>query len=213
MTKAAAPHIILQLFAKAPLAGLAKTRLIPALGEVGAAALAKKMLEHTLAECQQAVTQFSEGYRLSAELWATPDIRTAAWGAIDIPHSFNRYSQVGGDLGVRMAAAVEGGLAKASGIILLGSDCPAISVASLHWAANALLSHDSCMIPSFDGGYALLGLRHFAPRVFADIAWSTATVASTTRQRLAECGMSLVEYPTVNDIDEPADLVYLPVGW
>ena len=36
------------VFAKAPVAGLAKTRLIPALGPDGAARLAERLLEHTL---------------------------------------------------------------------------------------------------------------------------------------------------------------------
>ncbi len=208
-----APRLILQLFAKAPLAGLAKTRLIPALGEVGAAALAKKMLQHTLAECQEAVAQSDINYQLKLELWATPAVSKVAWRDINIPTSAKVYTQVEGDLGRRMGFAAEQGLAQAAGIILLGSDCPAISLASLQWAANALQSHDSCMVPTFDGGYALLGLRRYTPRLFADIPWSTAEVASITRQRLAECGMSLLEHPKVHDIDDATDLVHLPEGW
>lgn len=38
------------VFAKAPVPGLAKTRLAPALGAQGAAALAERMLHHTLAQ-------------------------------------------------------------------------------------------------------------------------------------------------------------------
>ncbi len=207
------PRIILQLFAKAPRAGFAKTRLIPTLGESGAAAVAKRMLENTLAECQRALTQVNDDYRLAAELWATPDVGTPAWAAIELPSSIEALNQPVGDLGTRMATAAEQGLQRAEGVILLGSDCPAITAASLHWAAKALLSHDSCMIPTFDGGYALLGLRCFSPHLFADIAWSTDTVASVTRQRIAECGMSLAEQDKVHDIDEAADLLYLPEGW
>jgi rSAM/selenodomain-associated transferase 1 len=207
------PRIILQLFAKAPRAGFAKTRLIPTLGESGAAAVAKRMLENTLAECQRALTQVNDDYRLAAELWATPGVGAPAWAAIELPSSIEALNQPVGDLGKRMATAAEQGLQRAEGIILLGSDCPAITAASLHWAAKALLSHDSCMIPTFDGGYALLGLRHFSPHLFADIVWSTDTVASVTRQRIAECGMSLAEQDKVHDIDEAADLLYLPEGW
>ena len=36
------------VFAKAPVAGLAKTRLIPALGAAGAAALAERLLAHAV---------------------------------------------------------------------------------------------------------------------------------------------------------------------
>jgi len=42
------------IFAKAPVAGLAKTRLIPALGAETAARLARRMLLHTLHEASEA---------------------------------------------------------------------------------------------------------------------------------------------------------------
>jgi uncharacterized protein len=43
--------------------------------------------------------------------------------------------------------------------------------------------------------------------------WSTARVMATTRRRLAAAGLRHVELNAVRDIDEPADLVHLPVGW
>jgi rSAM/selenodomain-associated transferase 1 len=210
---ASTPRITIQIFAKAPLAGLAKTRLIPLLGEAGAAAMAARMLQHTLVACEQAAAQPSDDYHLNIELWGTPAHSAEAWNAITIPESITTCNQASGDLGSRMATAAQQGLSGAAGIVLLGTDCPAISAASLHWAAKALLTHDSCMFPTYDGGYALLGLRRYSARVFGDIAWSTASVASETRSRLAECGMSLLEHSKVHDIDEPEDLAYLPEAW
>jgi len=42
------------VFAKAPVAGMAKTRLAPALGLARAAALAERMLRHTLTQAAAA---------------------------------------------------------------------------------------------------------------------------------------------------------------
>ncbi|MCY1551679.1 transferase 1, rSAM/selenodomain-associated [compost metagenome] len=65
-------------------------------------------------------------------------------------------------------------------------------------------------MPAFDGGYVLLGLNRFDASLFAGIAWSTATVAQETRRRVEQLGWSLQTLPTLHDIDEPADLRWLP---
>jgi hypothetical protein len=57
-----------------------------------------------------------------------------------------------------------------------------------------------------DGGYYLLGMRFPYERLFADIAWSTSSVAATTRTRAAELGLDLVELPPWYDIDDAAAL-------
>ncbi len=214
MTKIAPlPRIVVQLFAKAPVAGRVKTRLIPALGEEAAASLAARMLAKTLNECRQALVQPVADYTLTAELWASPNIVSADWCGVDIPAEMAVFRQCEGGLGARMATGVSHGLERADGVILIGSDCPELTAASLHWAAENLLSHDSVMIPSVDGGYALLGVRRYLSSLFADMPWSTERVASLTRQRLAACAMVLVERPAVHDIDEAADLAYLPADW
>ncbi len=75
---------------------------------------------------------------------------------------------------------------------------------------DALLNHDAIMIPTFDGGYALLGFRRFHPLIFKDIAWSTATVAQETMERIQTLGWTLQIFPRLHDIDEPDDLQWLP---
>ena len=42
--------------------------------------------------------------------------------------------------------------------------------------------------------------------LFADIAWSTDTVAAQTRERAAALGLDLVELPLWYDIDDAASL-------
>ena len=57
-----------------------------------------------------------------------------------------------------------------------------------------------------DGGYYLLGMRRPHAGLFADIAWSTDTVAAQTRDRAAALGLDLFELPLWYDIDDDASL-------
>jgi hypothetical protein len=98
-------------------------------------------------------------------------------------------------------------------VLLIGTDCPQLTPQLLRQAAEGLARHDSVLFPASDGGYVLLGLRQSHPRVFAEIAWSSASVASSTRERLAELGWSLFEGPVLDDIDCPEDLPKVPAGW
>ena len=90
------------------------------------------------------------------------------------------------------------------------ADCPALDAACLRTAAEALDEVDAVIVPSFDGGYVLLGLRRFDPSLFEGIAWSTSTVAAATRVRLDALAWSYQVLPALQDIDVPADLVHLP---
>ena len=194
------------IFAKAPQAGRAKTRLIPALGGEGAARLAQRMLQATLATAQAAALG-------PLQLCLSPPPGDPAWAEFAWPAGVELRDQGDGDLGQRMARAVEQGMQQGLPVLLIGTDCPQLTPQLLRQAAEALARHDSVLFPASDGGYVLLGLRHSHPRVFADITWSSASVASSTRARLAELGWSLCEGPELDDIDCPEDLPKLPAGW
>ncbi len=194
------------IFAKAPQAGRAKTRLIPALGAEGAARLAQRMLQATVASAQAAALG-------PLQLCLTPPPADPAWADFTWPAGVELRGQGEGDLGQRMARAVEQGVQQGLPVLLIGTDCPQLTPTLLRQAAQALVSHDSVLFPASDGGYVLLGLRRANPRVFADIAWSSASVAASTRARLAELGWSLFDGPELDDIDCPEDLPKLPAGW
>jgi rSAM/selenodomain-associated transferase 1 len=194
------------IFAKAPQAGRAKTRLIPALGGEGAARLAQRMLQATLATAQAAALG-------PLQLCLSPPPDDPAWAEFDWPSGVELRDQGEGDLGQRMARAVEEGVQVGLPVLLIGTDCPQLTSELLRQAAEALSRHDSVMFPASDGGYVLLGLRQSHPRVFAEIVWSSASVASSTRERLAELGWSLFEGSVLDDIDCPEDLSKVPAGW
>lgn len=194
------------IFAKAPLAGFAKTRLVPALGEEGAAALARQLLRHT-------VTQALAAGLGPVELCVTPNRHHAIWPTLNIPQAIKFSAQGRGDLGQRMARAARRSIPGDEPVLLIGTDCPQLDSAMLQAAARALAGHDCCLVPAHDGGYTLLGLRRYHPSLFSNMPWSTADVARITRARMHALGWSLAEFPAVHDIDEPADLAWLPAGW
>ena len=186
------------IFAKAPVAGRVKTRLIPVLGEVGAARLAQRMLADTVAHALAAGLA-------TPELCATPHPDDSAWAGY-LPAGVRLSDQGPGDLGQRLAAAATRVIDSGERILLIGTDCPELDGKRLREAAAQLESHDAMIHPARDGGYVLLGLARTDPSLFADIAWSTDTVAATTIARIEALGWSLFVGDILSDIDEPADL-------
>ncbi len=194
------------IFAKAPVAGFAKTRLIPALGAETAARLARRMLLHTLQEASAAAVG-------PVELCVTPHPSHPAWQGLGPLEGICWTEQAAGDLGVRMAAAARRALGVSEQVLLIGTDCPQLDAVLLRRAAGLLHDSDAVLHPTFDGGYALLGLRRFDPRPFEQIPWSTAEVANRTIECIRALGWSLAVGGMLHDIDEPADLRWLPDDW
>jgi uncharacterized protein len=184
------------IMAKAPAPGLAKTRLVPALGADGAAALAARLIERTVAmACEAAVGPVT--------IWCGPDDTHSYFAALRARHGVALAVQSEGDLGARMHAAV---LAANGPALVIGTDCPAMTARHLHQAAVALRTHDAVAIPAEDGGYPLIGLRRPQPDLFRDMTWSVPNVMEETRRRMRRLGLSWMELETLWDIDTPEDL-------
>ena len=194
------------IFAKAPQPGLAKTRLIPALGHKGAAELARHMLNRTLASAITAKLG-------PVELCVTPAQEHSAWQNIPIPDGVEISNQVEGDLGRRMAQAAQRAIEQGQTVLLIGTDCVEMSPTLLVQAAAQLHAYDAVIHPSTDGGYVLLGLQQFHPSLFTYIAWSTNRVSSVTIQRIEQLGWSLHQGDRLHDVDEPQDLTQLTSAW
>ena len=192
------------VFAKAPQAGLAKTRLIPALGSRGAASLARDMLERTLDSALRARSG-------PVGLCVAPDIAAPPWHEVSLPAGVAITSQGGGDLGERMARAAARGIEGGDAVLLIGTDCLEIRPRLLRAAAVALNRAGTLIHPTVDGGYAILGLTRYHPDLFTEIAWGGKTVADETVARVIRLGWPLAIGATLHDIDEPADLPLLGV--
>lgn len=194
------------VLAKAPQAGLAKTRLIPALGSAGAARLAALMLDWTLE--QALATGCAE-----VEAWVMPAPADDAWAGWQPPTGVRLVAQPAGDLGARLAQAARRAFRDGFKPLLVGTDCPQLDAARLDRAAAALADNDIVIHGTHDGGYALLGLGRETPELFRDIDWSSARVFRQTLSRARRCGRQVRVLRRLHDIDEPADLQHLPAAW
>jgi rSAM/selenodomain-associated transferase 1 len=185
---------VIAILAKAPIPGLAKTRLIPALGAHGAAVLQEELTE-------LAVKTALTGAIGPVILWATPDASHSAFRDLARRFPIALACQPDGDLGQRMLAAFEAG-AK----LVIGTDCPALTPAHLRDAAISLRDNDVAIIPAEDGGYVLIAMTKPQPALFTHIAWGASQVMQETRRRAATSGLNMHELAPLWDIDHPEDL-------
>ena len=188
------------ILAKAPVAGLAKTRLIPAVGAVGAARLHRRLVLRTLAVVAQA--------GLVPTLWCAPSPAHRFFRALRSTALLACEPQVEGDIGQRMHAVfVQHARRSTAPLLLIGCDCPVFSASHLRLAAQRLLWGDEAVVtPAEDGGYVLIGLKQPQATLFAGLAWSTSEVMAQTRQKLHAAGLRYSEMPTLWDVDTPQDL-------
>jgi len=192
------------VFAKAPQPGKVKTRLAAAIGAEAAARLHARLVEHAVATAVAADCG-------PVELHGSP-AHHAFLRALAIRRGFQLRRQSRGDVGARMYAAFRRGLRSHARVVLMGSDCPALTAADVRRAARLLRGCDAVIAPAEDGGYPLIGLARNSPTLFAGVAWSTAAVMAQTRERLSVLGWRWRELRTVWDVDRPEDLVRLESG-
>lgn len=202
---------IVMVFAKAPVPGAVKTRLIPALGAAGAAQLASRMLENALDVARDSGLGPVRLY--CAPEAGHPTLQAAAGRA-----GASCFSQANGDLGERIRSALAAALQFSPRALLIGTDCPALEAGFLRQANAALVSGvDSVFVPTEDGGFALIGVRREAlaaiTPVLENTPWSTDAVMSVFRTRLGATELRWTELATLVDVDEPADLKYIPLEW
>jgi uncharacterized protein len=191
------------IFARAPRPGTVKTRLADLLGAEGAAGLHARLVKQTLETARTA------GFR-RIELHGAPDCDDRFFRFCAGHYGVALASQAPGDLGARMLAAFESTLAAHARVLLVGSDCPALTARHLRDADRALRDgSDAVLVPCEDGGYALIGLKRVDVKLFEDIAWGSDRVMAETRVRLKQRGWTWRELETLWDVDRPEDYARL----
>lgn len=183
----------LSIFARLPVPGKVKTRLIPVLGEEGAARLYAHLLGQTVAEARKSGLHF-ELRVTGGEIAAFHDLFGEDMAVVD---------QGDGDLGDKMARV-------AAPALLIGSDCPGVTAPLLRAAAEALDNRRVVLGPANDGGYYLIGFREPVPFLFEGMEWSTPRVFPETLARLAARGWGPAVLPELTDIDTAEDLAQWP---
>jgi hypothetical protein len=188
------------VFAKAPIPGRVKTRLIPMMGPEAAAALHEKL-------AIRALTTAVKANLGQIDLWCSPSIKHPFFIRCSREFQVKLYKQPEGDLGKRMGDALKKTLKKASNVILIGTDCPSFTEKDLKEAARALgLGAKAVLGPAEDGGYVLIGMRHYSPELFKEIPWGTGSVMEETRRRLKKLGWRWHELRKFLDVDRPEDV-------
>lgn len=200
MAPATLEPVAVAILAKAPVPGSVKTRLIPALGADGAAALQERLIERAVATAQAAAVG-------PVTVWTTPAAAHPYFAAAAARGRVALAPQPDGDLGARMLAACA---AACGPVIVIGTDCPALTPSHLREAARELRDGtDAVVIPAQDGGYVLIGSRRPQPALFDGMAWGTDTVMAETRRRLARLALAWREPALLWDVDRPEDLARL----
>ncbi len=197
MSRTSLHNIAVAVMAKAPVPGLAKTRLIPDIGAHAAAVLTERLTARAVETAAAADTG-------PVSLWCTPDPAHPTFQSLADHHPLTLWAQPDGDLGDRMLACTVQGPT-----LVIGSDCPALTPKHLQAAAHALRDTDVVLIPAEDGGYVLIGTRNAQPGLFEPMAWGTDTVMAETRKRIAALNLRAVELAPLWDVDTENDLARL----
>lgn len=194
----------LGVFARAPVAGRTKTRLIPALGPEGAAELHRRLIERVVASLAPAVPG-------GTELWCDPDAGDPFLAACATRHGLALHAQPGGSLGERMRVALDAMLARSQVALVVGTDCPLLHATDIAAAVDLLeRGADLVLAPAEDGGYALIGARAFVPeQLFANVAWGQGEVEAQTVRNADAIGWTVARLRRVWDVDRPEDLARL----
>jgi uncharacterized protein len=186
---------VLVLFAKYPVPGFAKTRLIPALGAEGAARVHRHLTQRTVA------TLLASGAPVEVRYAGATESAMSDWLGDDVALA----RQVEGGLTERLIDA-----SRAAPHIFFGADTPDLGVETVHLAIAALADHDVVIGPADDGGYYLIGMQVAQPGLLTDMPWSTDRVYPETVARCATLGLSVATLPMLADCDRPEDLVRWP---
>jgi rSAM/selenodomain-associated transferase 1 len=192
--------VSISILAKAPIPGFAKARLIPVIGAHAAAVLQERLTERAVA------TALAAGIG-PVTLCCDPDATHDTFLKMVARMKITLRPQPPGDLGARMLAAVT---TSTGPVLVIGTDCPALTEAHLCGAAMALRDgNDVVLIPAERNGYVLLGMRKAQPAVFSNIGWGGSSVLADTRARIVEQRLMLVERPPLWEVDTEIDLARL----
>ncbi len=184
----------LVIMAKEPLPGRVKTRLEPAYGMVGAAALATAALLDTL--------DAANGSRALQVLLAL-DGEVGAW----LPDGVTVLRQRSGSFGDRLAGAVADAYAlKPLPVLVIGMDTPQATPDLLDEAMAGLDDSEAVLGPADDGGFWCLGLRLPDARVFAGVPMSRSDTGRRQLAQLVRLGLRTRLVEALSDVDTPEDV-------
>lgn len=183
------------IFVKNEEAGKVKTRLARSVGDDEALWVYRKLLRYT--------ANITSPLKVKKEVWYS---RFIPENDIWTEGNFTKKVQGGDDLGQRMSNAFRVSFEEeVEKVVIIGSDCAELTTEMLEQAFEALDDSDFVVGPAEDGGYYLLGMRHFHPKIFENIEWSTGSVLEKTIAKMKNVGGSVYQLKELNDVDTIED--------
>jgi len=194
---------VIQVFAKYPHVGRVKTRLAAHCGSVSAKDIHQELVERQLSQLQQLPLL------VRIELWCDDNADAAYYKML-----FRRWPrltyrrQCEGDLGLRLATALQRGIRFSGQVLQIGTDCPVLGVAEIeHALAELSCGADVVFVPAEDGGYVLGGYTAFHRDLFQRVDWGTNRVLQQSLDQAQSVGLNVVCLPSLWDVDRPEDVL------
>jgi len=189
---------ILQIFAKAPIPGDVKTRLLADIGSELACEVYQSLLLNTVKNTR------SEEW--DTELWCSPDTQHPFFQSLAGGYPLSLKTQSNDDLGERMLFALKAGVENGGNVVLIGSDCPVISAKYIEQAFTVLETNDVVFGPVEDGGYVLIGCSNMHINMFNDVEWSNEKTLAQNIKAVGRCGLNYGLLEPLWDLDDIHDL-------
>lgn len=190
------------MFTKTPELGKTKTRLIPALGINGAYNVHVKLLKYTL----KLTTEINN---IDFFLHYTSKKNNQWLLSLASKHNLLTQVQTGKDLGKRMFNAAKTSLTQYSHCIIIGIDCPELSIHYIEQANKHLSTgYDAVIGPAYDGGYVLIGINKANKDIFNNIEWGSDSVFNSTIEIFKRLNLQFKTLATLHDVDKKEDLQY-----
>ena len=181
------------IFIRNPVPGKVKSRIAETMGIVNAFTIYHELLKVTHDTCLRM-------HDCSKLLYYSEEILTDDGWDNQI---FEKRLQQGFDLGEKMMNAITENLKKYGSVVLIGSDCPYITMAILREAFDILENNDLVIGPAEDGGYYLIGAKASYPELFKNIDWGSNSVFNQTIEKALNLKVGLLE--KLSDIDTETD--------
>lgn len=199
--------VVVLVVAKAPVPGLAKTRLAATVGDVAAADVAAAALLDTLdavAAADVAVRIIAMTGDLDAAC-RSDEIRCRLTDFIVLPQRGDGFAD-------RLANAHSDASTAGGGlpVLQIGMDTPQVTAELLERCATALTAADAVLGMARDGGWWVLGIRHArSAECLRDVPMSQPDTGAVTLQALrdTEVGVSLVEELADVDVIDDVEAV------
>jgi len=189
-------HLV--IMTKFPEPGKVKTRLGATIGNEASCKLHRAMVQHLLEKTLPNLNSVQVRFHVAGGT----DSDITNWLATD---SWQRQAE--GDLGLKMKHAIRTSLSEgANKVLIIGTDCPAITPEHINAAVNALDVVDVSFTPALDGGYVMAGMKDIHSAMFDNIEWSTESVLTLSTERLNTMGKTVKHLEALRDIDTEADL-------